>query len=145
LADRELAHEYDVEVFDVPVTTLDALLKDIDRTISFVKIDIEGAEYHALLGAKRLLEHDRPPIVFEFNFLAPTDFGYDCEDILHLFGSSGYTIQDFFGFSYSSPQDLMESNVWNYFAAPAEQIERFKVPALVNAKLREQGIILPPR
>ena len=145
LADREVAREYDVEIFDVPVTTLDTLLKDVDRTVSFVKLDIEGAEYHALLGAKRLLERDRPPIVFEFNDQAPVHFGYKSEDILHLFHSYGYTIQDFFGFSYSTPRDLTETKVWNYFAAPSEQIERFEIPALVKAKLLEQDVVLPSR
>ena len=36
------------------------------RRIDFMKIDVEGAEYNALLGSEGLIRRDRPVIVFEF-------------------------------------------------------------------------------
>lgn len=47
------------------VSTLDAELKDID-SLDLIKMDIEGYEYEALLGGKRILEKFHPPIIFEY-------------------------------------------------------------------------------
>jgi hypothetical protein len=49
---RGVARGYEVEVVECPVTTLDKLLADVDRRIDFAKMDIEGAQYHALLGGR---------------------------------------------------------------------------------------------
>ena len=37
----------------------------IDRTISLIKIDVEGHELSALMGLERLIERDRPVLVIE--------------------------------------------------------------------------------
>ncbi len=50
----------------VAAVPLDALI-DENRRIDLVKIDVEGAEYNALLGAERLLARNRPVIVSEFS------------------------------------------------------------------------------
>ena len=143
LANRDVAQNQDVEVFECRLTTIDNLLSPVRRKVDFAKLDIEGAEYHALKGASRLLTRDRPPIVFEFDKQSPEYFGYRCEDLIGLFESAGYKIHDFFGFTYTTPQDLMDSGVWNYFAAPSKQIERFRVKELVAASLSKQGIVMP--
>jgi FkbM family methyltransferase len=143
LAERAVSQACAVEILECQVTTIDNLLTSVDRRISFVKLDIEGSEYHALLGAKQLLERDRPPIVFEFDQMSPTYFGFSREDLLNLFHKSGYEIIDFFGFRYKTEQDLCDSMVWNYFAAPLEEIERFKVPELIRCKLMNQGVSVP--
>jgi FkbM family methyltransferase len=143
LADREVAHQYEVEIFECPVTTVDKLMTDVKQRINFAKFDIEGAEYHALKGATRIFKRDRPPLVFEFDQRSPEYFNYRCEDLIQLFSDADYTIQDFFGFSYSTPEDLMDSGVWNYFAAPSEKIDRYDVKGLVAASLSNQGIVVP--
>jgi FkbM family methyltransferase len=48
--------------YPVRVATLDSL--DIDK-IDLIKIDIEGAELSALKGGTKLIENNRPPIIFE--------------------------------------------------------------------------------
>jgi len=45
---------------------LDDVLQDIER-LDVIKIDVEGAEYMALSGAKRLLKRHRPTIFAEFS------------------------------------------------------------------------------
>jgi len=47
----------------VPVSTLDSLA--IERNIRLIKLDVEGAEPGVLLGARGLIERDRPIIVSE--------------------------------------------------------------------------------
>lgn len=49
----------------VPVVAIDE--QDIRRPVSFIKIDVEGAELLALRGAKKTLERDRPTILCEIN------------------------------------------------------------------------------
>ena len=45
----------------VPVTTIDKLVDELSLTrVDFIKMDIEGAEAHALLGARSTLERFKP-------------------------------------------------------------------------------------
>ena len=53
-----------VDVIDVPVATLDSLLADRRQRVRFVKMDLEGGEFHALQGATSILR-DRPLVIFE--------------------------------------------------------------------------------
>ena len=50
----------------VPCFSLDAILPT-DRRISLIKLDVEGAEYNALLGFSDTISRDHPIIVSEFN------------------------------------------------------------------------------
>jgi FkbM family methyltransferase len=50
---------------EVSVRRLDDLPRD--RRVSFMKLDVEGYELHALRGAQRLLNEDRPVILGEFS------------------------------------------------------------------------------
>jgi FkbM family methyltransferase len=140
IAAREAAAEYETETFTCKLTTIDSLLPFWHR-VSFAKIDIEGGEYHALLGARRLLRKDRPLIVFEFDRDSPRYFGYKCEDLIGLLRQNRYRIFDLFGFEYTEESHLMESDVWNYAAVPVES--RFDVSHVVFRSLREQGHQIP--
>lgn len=54
------------EVIEVPTTTIDALADGIgDRRLRMIKLDVQGAEYDALLGATETLTTRRPVIVVE--------------------------------------------------------------------------------
>lgn len=57
----------DVESRRVPVQRLDDVLRDMDRPVSFVKIDVEGHELEVLDGAKQTLAEHRPNILIEIN------------------------------------------------------------------------------
>jgi FkbM family methyltransferase len=76
-------------VDDVPLVALDDL--DLPGPVSFVKIDIEGAEALALRGAAGLLRRDRPIVLSE---LAPTQLrrvsGCQPADLLDAMASLGY-------------------------------------------------------
>jgi FkbM family methyltransferase len=47
----------------VPMTTLDRLVERLELVPHVVKMDIEGAEYLALLGASRTLGHSKPALL----------------------------------------------------------------------------------
>lgn len=54
----------DTEELPVRVTTLD---KEHTGKVDFMKIDVEGYEYHVLLGGQQLIENHRPKIIFEWS------------------------------------------------------------------------------
>lgn len=58
--------------------------------LDFLKLDIEGAEYKALLGAIRTLRSCRPVILFEDKKKTQRHFGVRREDIYRFLKSLGY-------------------------------------------------------
>lgn len=60
--------------------------------VDFIKVDIEGAEYRALLGAKKILQRYRPVVTTEFSMeMMPRVSGIAGGDFLRWMGSLGYT------------------------------------------------------
>jgi len=72
-----------VEPVTVVATTLDEVASRLDRSVSVVKIDVEGGEKEVLQGASRLLSgRARPVLVFESFHVPPlarqlSDTGYE--------------------------------------------------------------------
>jgi len=69
----------------------DWLLDNSVNRIDFIKLDIEGSELDALLGAKQMLCHFHPTIVAE------TKCGWHHDEIRQLLGASGYECRSFCG------------------------------------------------
>jgi FkbM family methyltransferase len=87
----------------VAQTTIDAtvgrMVEDAGRSrVTFIKLDIEGAEYRAMMGARDLIRRDRPIVIFE-NGLSETarTYGYTKEDFFALFEALEYDLFDIFG------------------------------------------------
>lgn len=55
----------DKKVIEVESVTIDDYCKKFNISPSFIKLDIEGSEYNALCGAKRILSDVRPIVVAE--------------------------------------------------------------------------------
>lgn len=75
-----------VEGDDVKVTTIDA----IDVAPDFIKMDVEGLEYHALLGAEKTIKKYKPVIMLEDNGLS-TRYGVErgaCQKLLESWGAT---------------------------------------------------------
>lgn len=114
LARRDVSEGHEIEPTIVKLDTLDNL---ISEPVRFIKIDIEGAEYHALRGAGKLLQ-SKPLIAFEFDPSAPRYFEYDPRDFVGLFDAAGYQITDLFGHPHPDAESLMNSPTWNFLAIP---------------------------
>ena len=87
----------DANAFDT--VSIDDYRAEAGLTVGLIQLDIEGAEYGALLGARKTLEQDRPHVVFEVHRhyvdwsrgLAETDI---CRYLAEL-GYSIYAVRDF--------------------------------------------------
>lgn len=78
--------------FRVKKTTVDAYVEEnrISR-LDFIKMDIQGAEYLALCGAKRTLRELRPTILMEWDLSGAKAFGWDASKLAELLQEVGYS------------------------------------------------------
>ena len=75
-----------------PVVTLDDYCQkaNIDR-IDFIRMDIEGAEQKALMGAIGLIDRDHPHVLIEIHPAMLTErFGGSADAVVDIFRSRGY-------------------------------------------------------
>jgi FkbM family methyltransferase len=63
------------------------------KRVDVIKLDIEGAELHALRGARQLLETHRPTLLMEINRERCRGLGYEPEEMWSLLSPLGYKMQ----------------------------------------------------
>lgn len=97
------------ETYDCEVVALDTTLTD-PTPISFVKMDIEGAEYFALKGMTRLIETHKPVILIEINPFFLEGFKIKESDLRDLISKSGYKT-----FVYSKESKKLQAFSSAYF------------------------------
>ncbi len=126
LLKRDLGPPYSdqqTEVLEVMQTTLDCFA---NIPIRFIKLDLEGYDYFALLGARTLLAQHRPIVAFEFGGGdAARQAGFAADEFFGFFAELHYSLVDLFGRPFGPDQfDLP----WNarevphiVVAAPAER------------------------
>ena len=101
----------------VEVDTLDALIRDHER-IRFIKLDIEGAEYHALCGGKELLRRAQPIFAMEFgNAGAAELYDFTREDFFGLMDELGYDLFTALGAPFT-PSTWGRPAPWYLFGLP---------------------------
>lgn len=87
--------EHDQVERTVNVVRLDDI---VFESVSFIKLDVEGAEFDVLKGARRILRSHRPVLAFEFGRSRTADrFGYSAEEFYQFFSELDYEIGDIFG------------------------------------------------
>jgi hypothetical protein len=99
--------EIPTESITVPCRRLEDAIPagDVAR-LSFIKLDLEGAEFTVLSGgAARLLERQRPLIVFEnARAAAARLYGYTEADFFGFFGRLGYKLFNLLGVPFGPDQ-----------------------------------------
>ena len=81
----------------VPVCRLDDVVEP-NRTVSFIRCDVEGAEFSVLKGAREILSRHRPVVVFESEGASAADnYGYIPDEFLAYWEALDYFVYDFFG------------------------------------------------
>ncbi len=76
---------------NVPTTTLDDFARATGTSaLHFLKMDIEGAEYKALCGGRRVLERFRPMLAIEYNRLTAQRAGTTVKQIYDLVADLRY-------------------------------------------------------
>lgn len=77
-------HEEDTQI-KVRTELLDTILSNAKASkVSFIKIDVEGAEYLVMKGAQERIKNDKPIIIFEHGMGASDCYGTRPEDIFQL-------------------------------------------------------------
>lgn len=79
----------DLTIETVPLETLDHIING--QPVAFIKLDIEGAEVEALLGARQTLTRARPIVLVELNARAQRDFGRTCQAVVNTLEPLNYT------------------------------------------------------
>ena len=68
--------------FSVSTITIDKMIGNLDRKVSFIKMDIEGWEFFALRGAEGTIKKDRPEMLIEINRGALASNHHTPEDVV---------------------------------------------------------------
>ena len=88
---RELhPEEGDPEKFSVSIKPLDQLLSEI-KNLDLIKMDIEGAEFEALQGARNLIEKHKPVIIVELLRKWMLPFGSHPQNVVEFLSDRDYT------------------------------------------------------
>ena len=108
--------------YRVPADTLDNFAQQYGPP-QLIKIDIEGAEWLALKGAKRLMSLEKAPKFFiEFHPQEMEHIGCSVEECVKLFQESGYLVYQLSGIM------SRDNHSWNLFSK--EKIDDF--PATIT-------------
>lgn len=121
----------------VPVKTLTTTIDaEVEGQVSLIKLDIEGGEYHALLGANRVMKESRPVIIFENGRAAAAEkFGYTKADFFRLFRDHGYNLYAITGMPFTEElwDDVMHP--WQFIALHPENPRLGRAFAVTNTYL----------
>lgn len=116
----------------VRVDTIDNVIQaDDPGRVSYIKMDIEGAELHALRGATRTLERYRPMISVEYGWQAYSAYGHQEDSLFDFCKQADYRIFDPF-LQFIGTRELWDfakaKYCWDYFLVPAERAAEMGSP-----------------
>ncbi len=104
----------------VKVVPLDGALPESLR-VQFIKADLEGGEFDALVGGRRILEDSRPVVVFESAIRADSRrYGYTVEEFFAYFENLEFDVCDILGVPFV-PSHALNPYPFYLVAFPAER------------------------
>jgi FkbM family methyltransferase len=113
------------ETVECEIISIDDFLLPSLKNVSFVKMDIEGAEYFALKGMKKTLDKFRPVIYIEIQHFFLEGFGVTIKQMTDLIKDYGYKI---FAYEQTKKQlHIYTGPEWigNYILIHESMIEKF--------------------
>jgi hypothetical protein len=129
----------EIQVITVPVTTIDELLMHEKTHLSFIKLDLEGGEFCALLGARQLISKHHPIIVFE-NGLEWTRqyWDYTRDEFFHFFEEIGYDVFELF-LRKLTPDEWRNPHrwPWDFIAVRKDNTDQARMKKIVHKFLLE--------
>lgn len=72
----------------------------LEQSVSVIKVDIQGADLHCLLGARKLILRDRPAIFFEYESELSNALGHSFQDYVDFIDGIDYVFQWTDGLNY---------------------------------------------
>ncbi len=135
---RERNYDWPTRLERIPIQVrrLDDLFLDLP-SLRFIKMDVEGGEYHVLQGALGCLHKFRPVVGFEFGGCAVKNYEVTPDHMSRFWIEHNYRLLDVTG-RLMSPESFAASahclDVWDYVAIPAEKplLEKAIVEALTR-------------
>lgn len=85
-------HKLGSEGISVDAITVDSLVTKYNLPVSFIKIDVQGAELSVLEGASETIERFHPTLIVEIDEKSLADFDMRPIDILSFLTAQGYTM-----------------------------------------------------
>jgi FkbM family methyltransferase len=126
MPDKERLHNFKShKIVKANIVRLDDFLPDLKK-LTFIKIDIEGAEYLALQGMRRLLEKFKPAILIEVVPFFLKGFNIEEEEFVRLIYELGYEFYLYDKAAHSlslAPPPLVERN---YILLHGSRIDNYK-------------------
>jgi len=110
-----------VERIEVEVQRLDDALPD-GYLPALIKIDVEGAELHAMRGAAATIERAKPYVLFEHGLGGADLYGSRPGEVFDLLSGAGLRIFDLEGdgpYTRDGFEAVFAEPIWNFLAAPA--------------------------
>jgi FkbM family methyltransferase len=115
-----------IRLLEVPCTTIDDELDRLQATCAvprFMKLDLEGGELHALMGARRMLAHEQTFVVFENGRQESADvYGYNCRDWFDFMRSVKYDVYDLFARPFGPGEWTKHEIPWYFIAVPSSHV-----------------------
>lgn len=128
----------------VAVERLDAFADQLEG-LSFIKIDIEGAEIECLQGAQAVLDKYRPLISVEYGMQGYSVYGNTKWTLFEFCRARDYVLYDMFLNRLAFRQawaGAVDSVYWDYFMVPREKEDAFLSRLLPQDTARPAGYSL---
>lgn len=111
------------EIIHIDVHRLDDIEEIPQTKIALIKIDVEGHELHVIRGAKKIIQNNKPAIVFELHPHEIKDGTSSVIDELKNEGYKFYTIQNRFYFGEKLPGRILSMVLRLIFGFQKEILE----------------------